>query len=211
MAISNYTDLLAEVGAWLDRSDLSANIPTFISLAETSFKTDLRLRLMEVSVDIPLAIGQSEYSISSLLPRFQQMRALSVRKSGQHTALPYYNPETLDMLWGNSQNGQPRGYSLLGDNLIILPAPDSTWAVDARATFFEQPIPIGPSQATNALLTAYPNIYLFGTLLQAEPFLKDDSRIAIWADYYKQAVQRAMASDGRGTVEGSPIEDSGAY
>lgn len=210
MAITTYTELLAEVELWLDRSDLAAQIPTFITLAETSFKTDLRLRLMETTVNVPLVIGQSEYGIAANFPRFQQVRGLSVRKTGQYKALSYYNPETLDMLWGNSANGQPRGYSLLGDSMIILPAPDTDWAVDLKVTYFAQPEPLSGSNADNALLLAFPNIYLFGTLLQAEPFLKDDSRIAVWAEYYKRAIERAMAGDGRGTVEGSAIEDSGA-
>ena len=46
MPIATYTDLQSSVADWLNRSDLSAVIPTFIQLAEAKFNRELRTRDM---------------------------------------------------------------------------------------------------------------------------------------------------------------------
>ena len=43
---TNYSELKSEIGDWLNRSDLDAVIPTFISLAEVGLERVLRVRQM---------------------------------------------------------------------------------------------------------------------------------------------------------------------
>jgi hypothetical protein len=47
-------------------------------------------------------------------------------------------------------------------------------------------------------------VYLYGTLLQAAPYLRDDERVGMWASLYAQAIddmilqnERAAFSQGR--------------
>ncbi len=44
------------------------------------------------------------------------------------------------------------------------------------------------SNATNWMLTNNPDVYLYGALLEAQPYLMDDARIATWADIYATVV-----------------------
>jgi hypothetical protein len=44
--ITNYTDLKATVADYLARTDLTTQIPDFITLAENRLRRDLRLRQM---------------------------------------------------------------------------------------------------------------------------------------------------------------------
>ena len=47
MAIDSYTKLKTSVATWLDRDDLTDNIPDFISLAEDRINRHIRVRSME--------------------------------------------------------------------------------------------------------------------------------------------------------------------
>ena len=47
MAINSYSTLQTAVANWLDRDDLTASIPEFISLCEARFNRTLRIRAME--------------------------------------------------------------------------------------------------------------------------------------------------------------------
>jgi len=47
------------------------------------------------------------------------------------------------------------------------------------------------TDGTNDVLTDYPNIYLYGSLAQAEPYLKNDGRIQTWISLYEEAVKTA--------------------
>ncbi len=57
MAITTYSELQSAVADWLNRSDLTARIPDFITLAETRINRDLRAREQQViataNVDTP--------------------------------------------------------------------------------------------------------------------------------------------------------------
>jgi hypothetical protein len=43
---------------------------------------------------------------------------------------------------------------------------------------------------TNVVLDTYPELYLYGALIEAEPYLVDDQRIALWKGMYDDAVTR---------------------
>src|SRR3954471_22204853 len=44
MALANYTDLLASVASWMNRTDLGSVIPDFVTIAEGRIARDLRVR-----------------------------------------------------------------------------------------------------------------------------------------------------------------------
>jgi len=47
------------------------------------------------------------------------------------------------------------------------------------------------TDSTNEVMTKYPNLYLYGSLIQAEPFLKNDKRMGTWATMYDRAMKKA--------------------
>ena len=53
------------------------------------------------------------------------------------------------------------------------------------------------SDTTNSVLTDYPNIYLYGALTQAEPFLKNDRRMGTWVQLYEAAIKKANSKAKR--------------
>jgi hypothetical protein len=59
--------------------------------------------------------------------------------------------------------------------------------------------------ATNWLLTSSPDIYLYGALLQAAPYLQDDARIQTWATLYERALNDLRTADDRGASSGGVL------
>jgi hypothetical protein len=55
------------------------------------------------------------------------------------------------------------------------------------------------------LLTAAPDVYLYGALLQAAPYLKDDARISTWATLYTSAMEDLQVADDRGATSGGAL------
>ena len=54
-----------------------------------------------------------------------------------------------------------------------------------------QKVPTLSSTVTTSwLLTDNPDIYLYGSLIHAAPYLVEDNRLAVWAQLYGAAVQR---------------------
>jgi hypothetical protein len=65
---------------------------------------------------------------------------------------------------------------------------------------------LGPNDGdTTAVLTTYPAIYLYGCLIQAAPFLRDDSRVGTWGQLFTNAVNGANAEHERSRSAGSRL------
>ena len=93
-----------------------------------------------------------------------------------------------------SATGRPRKAAIVGTDLLLVPAPDT--AYKAEITYYEKLVPLS-SANTNSILQEAPNIYLFGALLQAEPYLKNDSRIATWQQKYDSVVAKLYSKRER--------------
>jgi hypothetical protein len=96
----------------------------------------------------------------------------------------------------------PTHYSIEGDELLVYPTPDDSLSLDC--TYYAK-LPALAENSTNWLLTKYPQIYLYATLVSASQFLKDNAGADYWGNLYAQAVAVAKASDVRAMSSGSPL------
>lgn len=179
MAITTYAELQTAVGNWLDRSDLTARIPEFVTLFEAIVNRDLRVRQMEQRDTTTIA---AEFVA---LPA-TYLDGMSIRlSSGSSTwSLDPTPAEVLDTY--QATTGAPRLFALVGSDLQFYPAPDQSYT--ARLTYYRTIPALSDSNTTNWLLTLAPDTYLFGTLLQASAYLADTAQAQVWADGYQNAL-----------------------
>ena len=66
---------------------------------------------------------------------------------------------------------------------------------------------------TNDMLTNNPDIYLYGVLLEAEPFLMNDQRVQLWAMAFRQAIGDVQDQDNKDRHSGSEMRvmNTGGY
>jgi hypothetical protein len=213
MAIGTYSELQTAVANWLDRDDLTARIQEFIALAEARMNRILRLAIM-LNVDettlggaTKLVAGTRDYSLPS---GYLQMLDFHLRTS-PITALSYITPENMNRMWAGSQSGRPESYTILSDNssgtpikkVRLGPAPDS--AYDYSITFYKKIDALSITNTTEQMLTNNPDIYLYGALMEAEPFLMNDARVQLWATAYQQAVADLQEQDNKDRHSGSAM------
>lgn len=180
MAISNYSDLQSTVANYLHRGDLTGQIPDFISLAEARLNRKLRLRAMEnTSTDI--TTGQT----ISLPSGFLEMKRLQIVVGGATTSLTYVSPE----LVGTNQ-GQPNSYSLIGDSIYLVPyGAGYTYVL----TYYKRFDVL--SSGVNWLITNAPDAYLYGTLVEAATYIKDDAAAAKWGELLRMSIEDLYKAD----------------
>ena len=187
MAIATYTDLQSAAGDWLNRADLTSVIPTFISLAEAKFNRELRTRDMLIRSE---AITTNEFVAvpSDFLENYSL--ELNMSQIGPQQSLAFIGPLEAKVLKANKITGLVRYYTLIDGAFELLPAPSGN--TDIVLTYYQRIPSLSGSVATNWLLTKSPDLYLYSTLLEAAPYLKDDERLQIWAAA-RQQVMDAMA------------------
>lgn len=183
MSISTYSDLKAEIASWLNRSDLTATIPTLIQLAEVQLNADLTSRFMEVKASLPVTAGVSTVDLPTDLLDVKRLQVVG----SPNRVLIYRSPDEIAQDNAANQAGMLETFSVFGNTLELAPIPDSDCTLEL---LYYQKIPaLSDSNPTNWLLTNWPNAYLFGALLQAQPFLMNDERIPVYQSLYRQAVE----------------------
>lgn len=184
MALADYDSLKSAVADFLNKTNLTAQIPDFITLAEAQLNLDLDCREMS-SVAI-LSISQDSYPLPCDFDA-----VLSLRLAGDYKDIPAVSPDELD---GFPGVGKPIGYAVL-DRLIFAPSPDAEYTATMR---YRKRIPsLSASNKCNWLLKKHPGAYLYGTLLQAAPYLRDDERISTWSGLYTAAVDALNQNEKR--------------
>ena len=199
MAISNYTELKTAVANWLDRDDLTDRIPEFIALAEARFNRVLRLRSMETKQTASTVAAQRNYALPT---NYIQMRNFQLN-TNPLTTLSYVTPEIYDRLWGGSTGGTPKFYTILADEISLGPIPGSV--ITMEMLFYKKFDNLSGSVATNWLITNAPDIYLYGTMLEAEPFIMNDERVQLWAAALERGVSDLQEQDNKDRHSGSAL------
>tara|TARA_R110000796_G_scaffold231722_1_gene349736 strand:+ start:237 stop:866 length:630 start_codon:yes stop_codon:yes gene_type:complete len=208
MAISNYSELQTAVANWLDRDDLAARIPEFIVLCEARFNRSLRIRAMEtldISVD---TVGGT--STVALPTGYVQMRDISLITS-PITQLQYVTPEIMNRLNAGSLTGKPETYTIIANSILFGPTPDD--AYDISMLYYKTFDPLTDVAPTNWVITNAPDVYLYGTLLEAEPFLMNDQRVQLWATALTQSITTLQEQDNKDRHSGSALRvmNTGGY
>ena len=207
MAISTYTELQTAVANWLDRDDLTARIPEFIALTEARFNRLLRIRSMETEADQATVAGTRSYSLPT---DYRQMRTVHLTTS-PITAMSYITPEIMDRIWAGSTQGKPLSYTIKGNNIYVGPSPDVVYTI--RFLYYKKISSLSTLSPTNSILTDAPDVYLYGCLLEAEPFLQNDARVQLWATAFQQAITDIQEQDEKDRHSGElrVLNTSGYY
>ena len=202
MAIGTYSELQTAVANWLDRDDLTDRIPEFIALAEAKMNRVLRISLMEnVSTAITKVTGTRDYDLPT---GFTGMKEFHLTTS-PIVALSYITPEMMSRMWAGSNKGKPQAFTLFSDagtrKVKIGPAPDSDYTTSML--YYKTFTALSDSATTNDMLTNNPDVYLYGTLLEAEPFIMNDQRIQLWLGAFDRAVASIQNQDNKDRHSGS--------
>lgn len=209
MALGTFTELKDAVADWLDRSDLTARIPDFIALAEARINRELRIRPMEVRSTMYTTADQQYFNLPG---GYIQMRNIQLN-TNPTTPLEYITPEMLDRLYGSTTTGKPKAYTLIGDEIQLAPIPDSSYQVEMA--FYEKFTPLGDGSAgtvtSNWLTANAPDVLLYGALMEAEPFIKNDERIPVWLNGYSNAINKLQQQDQRDRHSGSAMRVRNIY
>jgi hypothetical protein len=199
MALTTYTELKTSIGDWLNRSDLTAVIPDFISLAEAQVERTLRTRQMIVRAN---ASFDAQYG--AVPADFLETKSLKLTSTNPQTPLSFLSIDALDKeMTKHTASGKPKFFGIVGGQFRLVPTPDSNYTTEL--TYYAKLSKLSSTNATNWLLTSNPDIYLYGALLQAAPYLQDDNRIQVWATLYERALNDSQTADDRSASSGGAL------
>jgi len=193
-SVMTYDSLVENIQSYLERSDTQTldKIPLFIMLAEQIIASQIKfLGNMTVNTST-MVIGQP---IIDKPARWHKTVSMNVTVAGvrqpvllrKYEYLREYNPNA-------TVTGVP---AYFGDydytHWLVAPTPDA--AYEFEVLYYERIQPLDSSNQTNWFTIYAPQALLYGSLLQAMPFLKNDERMPMWQQNYDQIIQTLKAED----------------
>jgi len=166
-------------------------IPTFISLAEFEIAQEIKTLGQLQIVNATTTIGNP---ILEKPARWRKTVSMNITVNGEARPVLLRKYEYLINYWpDNTKKDVPQYYADTDwEHWYLAPTPDA--AYNFGVLYYERIAPLSSTNQTNWLTQNAPNAMLFGTLLQAMPFLKNDQR-QIFQQKYTEALQSLKAED----------------
>lgn len=199
MALASYSDLLASVAAWANKTDMGAVIPDFVTIAEGRIARDLRLRKQITTTTLTASV----LTRSIALPT-DWLESENVSVDGTpESPLQYVTIEHMDAKYPEGgYSTKPFVFTIEGDNMILGPSPDSAYTINM---IYYARFPALLTNGTNWLLTNHPSIYLYACLREAYMYMYNDERAAHYDALYTRNVKDLQMVDDRATHSGSAL------
>jgi len=199
MSFATYSDLKTSIAGYLARSDLTSQIPDFITFAENRLRRELRIRQMLKSVTTSIVSGDSTVELPADFIEIRDFVALT----NPIQPLSYSSPSTLSNDPRASEVGVPKSYTILANEFLLSPPPDGIYTL--RMLYFAAPAYLSSTNASNVFLNIAPDALLYASLIEAEPYLMNDARINTWGTMYDRAIASLAKSDEQGQYSGVPL------
>jgi hypothetical protein len=200
MAFTDYSALKTTIASYLGRTDLTAMIPDFITLAEARLQRELRTRQMLKSATATMTGGDNTVGLPT---DFLQMRDLYIQ-GNPRMPVSYLSPSAFTRDARADESGRPFYYTVLASELLFAPIPDGNKTLEML--YYYKPQALSDTNTSNVFLANYPDLLLYGSLAQAEPYLMNDARLATWASLYSSTVDLIATSDESSEYSGVPLQ-----
>jgi hypothetical protein len=102
-------------------------------------------------------------------------------------------------------------YTMRAGYILIGPVPAGVYTIEID--YYAKVVALSDAAPTNTMLTNNPDVYLYGALMEAEPFLMNDGRVALWQAGFARAIQDIQLQDDKDSHSGNAmrIMNTGGY
>lgn len=170
MPFTTNAELESNISSWLGgRTDISANIPDFITLFEAWAARKMKVRPSQATTMLTPSSG------SVILPTDYLGYIRATVTSSMRVEMTYVSPSYLQALYPSGIADAPRYFTIEGSAL-------KTRSSDATGIeFLYNAKNTAVSSALNWLYINHPDAYLYGSLAEAGGFTSDPDMLALWS------------------------------
>jgi hypothetical protein len=189
-----YASLVTDISSYLERTDTATlqKIPTFIMLAEQVISTEIQFLGNLTVVTSTMNVGEP---IIVKPARWRKTVSVNLIDNSQRQPVFLRKYEYLRNYWPNATQTDTPIYYCDYDYTHWLVAPTPDLAYNYEVLYYERVQPLDATNQTNWFTQYAPQAMLYGSLLQAMPFLKNDERIPMWQAQYDRVIATLKAED----------------
>ena len=194
-----YAELKTAIANYLNRSDLTSDLDTFIDNVEAELNRRLRTKDM---IKRATATADSQY----LTVPTDWIEAINVEiTSNDFSPLFQQSIESLDVYRksNNNSTGQPVYFAMVDDSIELAPTPDVEYTL--QLTYYAKISALSDTNTSNLVSVSHPDVYLYGALKHASIFVMEDERIPMFTQQFEKALEemrleQEKAAFGKGSL-----------
>ena len=190
-----YDNLIADVITYMERDDADfiAQIPSLIGLAESAIAAELKSLLQLTVVETTLAENQV-----ILVKPARWRKTVSIKANGKPIIMR--SQDYIAQYQSESTASTPLYYGEYDyNNWAIAPAPSAD--TDIEIIYYSLIQPLDTSNQQNLFTRECPQAMLFGTLLQAQGYLKALDKLPVWKSYYTDSLAALKKEDSSRRID----------
>lgn len=196
MAVTmTYNSLVEMVQQYMERDDADfiAQIPNLIALAESNIAAELKTYLQLIVVSTTLAENQDVLDKPA-----RWRKTVSMKVNGQPILLR--SQDYVSMYLSESDPATPKYYADYDfSHWNFAPLPDAEYPVEI--IYYAEVQPLDETNQQNLWTAVAPQAMLYGTLLQAQGYLKALDKLPVWKQYYTDALAALKKEDDSRRVD----------
>lgn len=193
-AVMTYDSLVADISSYLERTDTATleKIPTFIMLAEQQIALEIKF-LGNLTVQESAMVATEP--VIDKPARWRKTVSMNIVVAGRRQPVLLRKLEYLREFWPDATQTDVPAYYADYDytHWLVAPTPDTNYTFEVL--YYERVQPLDSANQTNWFTIYAPQALLYGSLLQAMPFLKNDERIPMWKSQYDLIINTLKAED----------------
>jgi hypothetical protein len=177
---ATYATLQAKVVDLLHRTGetaIEALAPDWIGYAEAEMQARVKLLEFETRATVTITAGAG-----TLPTGYMGMRSVSWDGIG---TLEYIEPDAYDALRAND-SGEGHYYTVTGAQILTTPMGDG----EVDCLYLARFTPLSDSNTSNAILTNFPDVYVYGALKHASVWTQDDAAVQKYGLMFNAACDR---------------------
>jgi hypothetical protein len=208
--MKNLGELETRIAEYLDREDLTADIPKFIRLAETKIYRKLRTRENEFTLEITEATLPEPISPIVMPQNFREFKLITLNDAPVENV----SVQKFKIIQAGGYQGPATFFTMVERKLLLYPWPvesPDTWdafvldivyyGTESIVDMATWPTPTNPNtvpesdgtpsnttlrgqNATTRLFLVAPDIYLYGALAEANTFLLQPEKARFWGEAF---------------------------
>jgi hypothetical protein len=185
--VDSYAELQDSIYSWLLRAATDLVVTTdqvkrYIYLCETELNRELDVRILQESYDLTTVADQAWLDLPADFERIDALYFNSVPVDIESKTKRQLSDDY------GTQTGRPRAYAIYGSKLWFGPVPDG--AYDLTLDYYTKISKLSDTNTVNVIFDDYPDLYLYGSLKQAQMQIGDATKGQMWGQNYNAIIDR---------------------
>ena len=199
----NYTEIKDTALAYSNRADVEVieNLDNFLRMAEAKINREIHVQKQSKRAIVQMIDGQEYYGLPSDFGGLRDIESKGAGTPNDRSTYQYRNPEQFNN--AVRADAQTCIYTIIADQLQIWPTADGDVL---EIVYYASLPPLGPLNAENWLSKKYPDVYVFGMLVEISAFTKDAEAAAAWNGRFDAALASVQDHDHHDRWSGTALQ-----